>query len=177
MICAHVLNKPRRCIRSALEPQRPLQPPAATPSRTIGNMLPCIARASPSNKRIRWNNSVYSSLDISRIRLVLRYSWADLPSSTNCVCDSRLSRESYAHKPLHHVGCDLLCDRREQLGTFYFSAGLVLGRQQLSPRARHSLADSRFYSDQTFQLLFAVLMIAALISCTRESTRNGTRDI
>jgi hypothetical protein len=61
--------------------------------------------------------------------------------------------------------------------TFYFSAGLVLGRQQLSPRARHSLADSRFYSDQTFQLLFAVLMIAALISCTRESTRNGTRDI
>ena len=57
--------------------------------------------------------------------------------------------------------------------TFYFSAGLVLGGQHLSPQGRLALADSRYYSDQTFQLLFAVLMIAALISLTRGSSRAG----
>jgi ABC-type cobalamin transport system permease subunit len=61
--------------------------------------------------------------------------------------------------------------------TFYFSAGLVLGRQHLSPQVRHALADSRYYSDQTFQLLFVVLMIAALICFTRGSNRGGDPNI
>jgi len=41
--------------------------------------------------------------------------------------------------------------------TLYFSAGLVLGRHPQSPHARLTLADSRYYSDQTFQVLFALL--------------------
>ena len=61
--------------------------------------------------------------------------------------------------------------------TFYFSAGLVLGRQPLSAQARRTLADARYYSDQTFQLLFAALMVAALISFTRKATRSGDPDI
>lgn len=51
--------------------------------------------------------------------------------------------------------------------TFYFTAGLFLGAHP-SPHPRHTLADFRFYSDQTFQILFAALMIAALISFMRE---------
>ena len=61
--------------------------------------------------------------------------------------------------------------------TFYFSAGLVLGRQHLSPHGRLALADSRYYSDQTFQLLFAVLMIAALIAVKGGPGRGGDPNI
>ena len=34
----------------------------------------------------------------------------------------------------------------------------------MSPNARLTLADSRYYSDQTFQIQVALLMIAAFIS-------------
>jgi hypothetical protein len=61
--------------------------------------------------------------------------------------------------------------------TFNFSAGLVLGGQRMSAHARHTLENSRYYCDQTFQLLFAALMIAALISITHRPSQRGNSNI
>jgi hypothetical protein len=61
--------------------------------------------------------------------------------------------------------------------TFNFSAGLVLGGQRMSAHARHTLADSRYYCDQTFQLLFAALMIAALISIAHRPSQRDNSNI
>lgn len=58
--------------------------------------------------------------------------------------------------------------------TFPFTAGLFLG-SHLSAHARLVLADSRYYFEQTFQILFAAFMIAALLSLTRgRSLSNAT---
>ena len=50
--------------------------------------------------------------------------------------------------------------------TFPFTAGLFLG-SHLTSHARLVLADSRYYFEQTVQILSAVFMIAALLSLTR----------
>jgi hypothetical protein len=51
--------------------------------------------------------------------------------------------------------------------TFPFVAGLFLGSHPTT-HARLVLADSRYYAQQSSQLLFAAFMIAALISFMRE---------
>jgi hypothetical protein len=51
--------------------------------------------------------------------------------------------------------------------TFPFMAGIFAG-PHLTVHTRLVLADSRYYSEQTFQILFALSMIAALLSLIRE---------
>ncbi len=58
--------------------------------------------------------------------------------------------------------------------TFNFVAGFILKSAAHTAEARHTVADCRYYSDQTFQILFAAFMIAALISFARERPESGT---
>ena len=51
--------------------------------------------------------------------------------------------------------------------TFPFTAALFLG-SHLTRHTRLVLADSRYYTEQAFQILFAFLLIAALVSFTRD---------
>jgi hypothetical protein len=60
--------------------------------------------------------------------------------------------------------------------TFPFVAGLFWG-SQLTPHARLVLADSRYYSEQSLELLFACFMIAVLVSFMRERSPSGTPNI
>lgn len=50
--------------------------------------------------------------------------------------------------------------------TFYFVTGLLWGQHPTSGM-RCAVARCRYYSDQTFQILFAALMIAAFIALVR----------
>jgi hypothetical protein len=60
--------------------------------------------------------------------------------------------------------------------TFPFTAGLFLG-SHLTAHARLVLADSHYYFEQTFQILFAVFMVAALLSLTHERTDQSHANI
>jgi hypothetical protein len=60
--------------------------------------------------------------------------------------------------------------------TFHFSLGLVLGAHPTA-QARRAVANWRFYSDQTFEMVFAALMIAALVFFARGASRDGTQNI
>src|SRR5205085_9435467 len=59
--------------------------------------------------------------------------------------------------------------------TFNFAAGFVLKSAAQTPNARLTVADYRYYSDQTFQILVAALTVAALISFIREHSAGGAR--
>jgi hypothetical protein len=60
--------------------------------------------------------------------------------------------------------------------TFPFVAGFFWG-SHLTPHSRLVLADSRYYAEQSLQLLFAAFMIAALVSFTRERSVSGAPHI
>ena len=60
--------------------------------------------------------------------------------------------------------------------TFPFLAGLFVGRT-IAPHARYILEESRYYSDQTFQMLFAAFLIAALVSFTHERSKSDEPNI
>ena len=51
--------------------------------------------------------------------------------------------------------------------TFPFVAGLFLG-SRLTAHASLVLADARYYSEQSLQILFAAFLMTALLSFTRE---------
>jgi hypothetical protein len=52
--------------------------------------------------------------------------------------------------------------------TFNFAAGFMLKSDALTPAMRHTVAECRYYVEQSFEILFAILMIAALISFVRQ---------
>jgi hypothetical protein len=58
--------------------------------------------------------------------------------------------------------------------TFNFAAGFFVKAAGRTPEARRAVADYRYYSDQTFQILFATFMIVALVSFARERPRSNT---
>jgi hypothetical protein len=56
--------------------------------------------------------------------------------------------------------------------TFAFFEGLFWG-SHVTRHVRLVFADSRYYTQQTFQILFVVLMIAMLLSSPRKQRSNG----
>lgn len=61
--------------------------------------------------------------------------------------------------------------------TFNLAAGFFLRSASRTPEARRAVADYRYYTDQTFQILFAIFMIVALVSYARERPQSGTSTV
>jgi hypothetical protein len=61
--------------------------------------------------------------------------------------------------------------------TVYFVAGFLWGERELSDSERRTFDLLYYYTDKSFQIAFAILIIAALVSYLKESRRRDAPTI